>query len=169
VVFVFCFNCGGNLENYNYMQCPYCGFVLAQQQINQSLCHESLQDNFQYNQLNNTSSLDSGKNIATASLVLGILPFVGIGGLICSIPAWILGNKYKKVGNGTNASTARAGKICGIINTVLHSILVLYIGLMALVFLPTFMIGPSDAPAEYEENIIVDDANYFVLDDFNVT
>lgn len=76
---------------------------------------------------------------ATAALVLGIISIptcfcAGIVGLACGIIAVILGSKaiklYKTnpgVYNPSSYNNASAGKICGIIGTVLSSLYLIYV------------------------------------------
>lgn len=73
----------------------------------------------------NTSSL------ATASLVCGILSFF-VGGIITAILAIIFANLSKRDTNGVLCSSAKAGKICGIINICIGVVALVII--VALVF-----------------------------------
>src|SRR5450631_3333974 len=75
---------------------------------------------------------------ATAALVLGIISIPtcscgGIVGLVCGIIAIILGNKAVKlyqqnpgVYNLSSYNNANAGKICGIIGTILSALSLIY-------------------------------------------
>ena len=87
---------------------------------------------------------------ATAALVLGIISIptcscFGIIGLPCGIIAIILGDKAVKLYkanpglyNPSSYSNANAGKICGIVGTVLSSLWIVYF-VLYFIFLGTIM------------------------------
>ena len=95
---------------------------------------------------------------ATTALVLGIISIptcccFGIAGLVCGIIAIVLGNKamklYKSNPVAYNISSyhnANAGRICGIIGTILSSLYFLYL-IIYLIFFGTLMAaGFSNMP-----------------------
>ncbi|WP_316768808.1 CCC motif membrane protein [Pedobacter frigiditerrae] len=101
---------------------------------------------------------------ATISLILGILSIpgcccYGILGLILGIVAWVLGaGEVKKFNLNPNAYTAsslknaKAGKVCGIIGTVLGSIYLLIIIVMIAMFGFAAIQDPNFAK-EFVENM----------------
>ncbi len=111
---MFCKYCGKDIgEN---TLCPYCG------RNNEEQANAVPQaTGYVYN----NPILDPGKGKATASLVCGILSLFFIGGLVTSILAIVFAGQYFKKGNGSNAGAAKAGRITGIIGTVLNGVAIL--------------------------------------------
>ena len=71
----------------------------------------------------------------TLILVLGILSLVGCG-ILTGIPAWVMGNSdLKDIDGGTMDPTGRgvtnAGKILGMISTILFIVGIVVVGLLA--------------------------------------
>ena len=71
----------------------------------------------------------------TLILVLGILSLVGCG-ILTGIPAWVMGNSaLKEIDGGTMDPTGRgvtnAGKILGMISTILFIVGIVVVGLLA--------------------------------------
>jgi hypothetical protein len=71
---------------------------------------------------------------ATLVLVLGILSLIGCG-IFTGIPAWVMGsNDLNAMAAGTmdpsGRSTTNAGRICGMISTILAIIAVVVVGIL---------------------------------------
>ena len=88
---------------------------------------------------------DPGKSKATAALIWGIVSL--FFGLIPGIIAIIMAKKYNEVGNGASASTAKGGKIMGIIGIVLGVLIGLLILLLGGSIIAIFMAAMESAAA----------------------
>lgn len=110
------------------MICPNCNYTIYEET---RFCPKCGTDLAQYNMFAN---IDKGANMATASMICGILSL--FTGPLFAILSLIFASKYKKIGNGENAKNVKVGKVCSWISLgVIFAVVALVFAISGFIFL----------------------------------